>query len=216
MSPPPTFSPLPFVPLAPLDSIPSTPMSCAYTLVYCLQNLGAMMREAQQCWSSWGWLSSLSVKLFTSTLIFISWRSKKAMAFMTLKNLCCYIVCAIQYIYKFSKMLKALFIAWRHDLPVTILASFRVVLLDLCLAEKKPYWDWSLVIHHAIPLKPVHSVPPIWKAFEWMEIIKWADSSAWCIGKILNSLFPIAVSSVVEKVAGRAGSVLGGVWQACV
>lgn len=107
MSPPPTFSPLPFVPLAPLDSIPSTPMSCAYTLVYCLQNLGAMMREAQQCWSSWGWLSSLSVKLFTSTLIFISWRSKKAMAFMTLKNLCCYIVCAIQYIYKFSKMLKS-------------------------------------------------------------------------------------------------------------
>lgn len=34
-----------------------------------------------------------------------------------------------------------------------------------------------------------------------MDIIKWADSSAWCVGKILNSLFPIAVSSVVEKVA---------------
>lgn len=44
-----------------------------------------------------------------------------------------------------------------------------------------------------------------------MDIIKWADSSAWCVGKILNSLFPTAVSSVVEKVAGRAGSVLGGV-----
>lgn len=165
------------------------------------------MREAQQCWSSWGRLSSLTGTLFTSTLIFISWRSKKAMAFVALKNPCCCEVRAIQCIYKFSKLLRALFTAWRQDLPVTILAFFQVVLLDLCLAEKKPYWDWSLVIHHAVPLKPVHSVPPIRKAFEWMDIIKWADSSAWCVGKILNSLFPTAVSSVVVKVEGRAGSV---------
>lgn len=45
-----------------------------------------------------------------------------------------------------------------------------------------------------------------------MDIIKWADSSAWCIGKILNSLFPIAVSSMVEKVAG---SVLVSAKHAC-
>lgn len=89
--------------------------------------------------------------------------SKKAMAFLVLKNLCCRVVCGIQciYIYILKWLLKASFTACEAWLACYSTVLFQNMLLELCAAEEETYLDWSLVIRHSIPVKPVHSIQPI-------------------------------------------------------